>query len=86
MEKEICAEAITTDGKERLFVVDSANKCVHTFSLEGSHVGILVRQGLLGVGTPRHVAWCSNTSSLIIVHNNDDARNPVSKISILSLK
>ena len=86
MKKEMCAEAITTDGKERLFVVDSANKCIHTFSLDGFHVGILVKQGLLGVGTPRHVAWCSNTSSLVIVHDNGHAKSPMSKISILSLK
>ena len=86
MKEEMCDEAITTDGDKHLFVVDSANRCIHIFTLDGFHVSILVKQGLLGVGNPRHVAWCSATSSLVIAHDNDDAKNPMSKISILSLK
>ena len=43
MEREMIAESFTTDGKKHLFVVDSANQCVHVFSLDGIHIGIPVK-------------------------------------------
>ena len=60
--------SFTTDHKGHLFVCDTNNKCIHMFSTDGLFLGCLVDRGQHGITDPRHVRWCKNTSSLVVVH------------------
>ena len=72
MEHEIHAYGVTADEQGHLFVSDWENECVHVLSARnGTHLGVVVREGQEGVGTPNNVAWHSESASLIVVHWKD---------------
>ena len=60
--------SITTDNKGHLFACDANNECIQMFSTDGIYLGCLVDRGQHGITSPRHVRWCKNTSSLVVVH------------------
>ena len=65
----IRVSGVTSDDRGNLFVCDFANKCVHLFKAEdGTHLGVLLRQGEAGLGVSRKVGWCCKASTLVIAH------------------
>ena len=74
MEHEIKACRVAAGKQGHLFVYDIMNKCVHVLSArDGTHLGVVVREGQDGVGIPCKVAWHSESASLSAVHWKDKA-------------
>ena len=81
MEHEIKAWGVTADEQGCLFVCDVNNKCVHVLSArDGTHLGVVAREGEEGVGEPCNVTWHQESKSLVVAHKKYD----VYHLSILS--
>ena len=73
MQDEICALGVTADDQGHLFACDRENRCVHVLSVrDGTHLGVVVREGDEGVGEPDRVAWHSDSASLIVANLKDE--------------
>lgn len=72
MEEQMMAEGVTTDGRGHVFISDESNRCIHMLSNKGSYLGVLLKEGEQGLGRPRLVHWCSETSSLVVAHIIDE--------------
>ena len=81
MKMDIFACGATTDGLGYLFVCDTNNKCIQTFSTDGMYLGCLLKKGQKGLGEPRRICWCNSTSSLIVAHKKS-SRYHISTINI----
>ena len=82
MEMGMIPTQVTTDGKGEIFVVDTANKCVQMFSIDGIYEGVILKEGQHGINTPCHIAWCMKTSSLIVAHEDEDKMHHVAQIKL----
>ena len=72
MQHEIRASGVTTDGQGHLFICDFNNKCVHALSIQGGkHLGVVVREGEEGLGTPYKVTWHRESASLVVINEKD---------------
>ena len=73
MMKKIEAKRLTADDQGHLFVCDQGNDCVHALSArDGSHLGVVVREGEEGVRTPYNVTWHQESKSLVVAHQKDN--------------
>ena len=69
MKKAIGPQGVTSDGYGHLFVCDVHNACIQLFSVsDGKYFGTYLMRGEEGLGTPRLIRWCRNTSSLVVAH------------------
>ena len=72
MEHEIEAWGVTADYQRRLFACDVNNKCVHALSVrDGTHLGVVAREGVEDVGKPCKVTWHQESKSLVVAHKKD---------------
>ena len=72
MEWDIDARGVAADDQGHLFVCDESNRCVHLLSAtDGTHLGVVVRALVEGVGKPREVAWHGESASLVVAHEKD---------------
>ena len=72
MELDIDARGVTADDQGHLFVCDESNRCVHLLSAtDGTHLGVVVKALVEGVGKPREVAWHQESASLVVAHEKD---------------
>ena len=73
MQLDIDADGVTADEQGHLFVCDFNNECVHELSArDGTHLGMVVRKGQVGVGKPCNVTWHQESMSLVVAHSKDD--------------
>ena len=82
METEMRPTEVTTDGKGEIFVLDTANKCVQMFSIDGIYEGVILKEGQHGINTPCHIAWCVKTSSLIVAHKDENNMQHLAQIKL----
>ena len=69
---EIKAGRVAAGEQGNLFMYDIMNKCVHVLSAQdGTHRGMVVREGQEDVGEPFNVTWHQESASLIVVHWKD---------------
>ena len=69
MVKELCAEALASDGQNLLFACDTNNSCVQMFSADnGRYLGCFLREGEQSLGKPKLIRWCPYSSSILVVH------------------
>ena len=80
MEKEMCAEALASDGHGILFVYDTNNSCVEMFSANGTFTHVFLREGEQGLGKLKMILWHSN--SLIVAHKKDSEFCNISKVGL----
>ena len=72
MEVDINPASITVDQeKQKLYVCDSANRCIQIISTDGVYLGSLVKYYESGLGTPDLIRWYRQVESLLIVHQKD---------------
>ena len=80
MEKEMCAEALASDGHGILFVSDTSNSCVEMFSTNGKFMRIFLREGEQGLGKLKLIRWHNN--ALIVAHKKDSEFCNISKVGL----
>ena len=69
MVKDLCAEALTSDGQGHLFACDTNNSCVQMFSADdGRYLGCFLREGEQSLGKPKLIRWCPYSSTILVVH------------------
>ena len=69
MVKELCAEALTSDGQGHLFVCDTNNCCMQMFSADdGRYLRCVLREGEQCLGKLKLIRWCPYSSSILLVH------------------
>ena len=72
MQQEMNAVRVAADEQGHLFINDGNNKCVHVLSARnGAHLGLMVRKGELGIGTPKEVTWHRQSASLVVAHEKN---------------
>ena len=62
---------VTTDRHGRLFVCDTNNNCIQMFRTDGSYLGVLLRKGEQGLGSPHLISYCLKFSSLIVTQTTN---------------
>ena len=67
----LCATDVATDGRDKIFVCDDGNGCVHVFSPDGAYAGDLIRRGEHGLGSPFKISWNDINKSLLVAHKKD---------------
>ena len=65
------ATDVATDGRDKIFVCDDGNGCIHVFSPDGAYVGDLIRRGEQGLGSPFKISWSDKNKSLLVAHKKD---------------
>ena len=81
MRVEICALGVTADDQGHLFFCNKSNECVHALSAQdGTHLGVVAREGEECVGQPWNVTWHQESKSLVVAHE----KQYVYHLSILS--
>ena len=76
VEKEIRPSSVDTNDKDTVFICDTANACVHTFTFSGYYLGCLIRKGQ-GIGCPLTIRYdkANNSSkSLFILNAEEDGK------------
>ena len=72
MLRDINPTSITVNKEEeKLYVCDSANRCIQVISTNGVYQGILVKYDEYGLGSPKLLRWCTDTDSVLIVYGKD---------------
>ena len=73
MQHNVSARRVVADDQGHLFINDVINKCVHILSARnGAYLGVVVREGDWGIGTPAEIAWHSESASLVVAHHHKD--------------
>ena len=86
--KEIAPCGVLTDGRGHLLVSDLNNAALQMFSSDGKYLGVAIRAGEQGLGSPWFFNWCEQISSFAVVHRHHDAsastsENAFQEISVL---
>ena len=82
MKQELCAEALTTDGRGHLFVGDRDNSCIQMFAADGSYIGPLTPEGRQSMEQPLQLRWNKSKSSLVVAHTTKTERYAISVIPV----
>ena len=82
MKQELCAEALTTDGRCHLFVGDRDNSCIQMFAADGSYIGPLTPEGRQSMEQPLQLRWNKSKSSLVVAHTTKTERYAISVIPV----
>ena len=82
METGMKPKEVTTDGNGKILIIDVANKYVQMFAIDGMYEGSILRDGEHGIKRVWNIAWCKKTSSLMVVHKDDDNEHNLAQITL----
>ena len=82
MKQELCAEALTTDGRGHLFVGDRDNSCIQMFTVGGVYMGPLMSERRQSMEQPLQLRWNKAKSSLAVAHTTKSELYAISVIPV----